>query len=89
MKNEGSEQTKTQVISQFGIWQRHGIWDSRRSAGRPDDHYHHDQLDETEGSFAPRVRSTLVGDLAVMRKAIDLYAVEHIGDFPTSAGGFA
>ncbi len=24
IKNEGSEQTKTEVISQFGIWQRHG-----------------------------------------------------------------
>ncbi len=25
--------------------------------------------------------SSLVADLSVMRKAIDLYAVEHIGDF--------
>ncbi len=33
--------------------------------------------------------SSLVADLSVMRKAIDLYTVEHIGDFPTSAGGFA
>ena len=33
--------------------------------------------------------SSLVADLSVMRKAIDLYTVEHIGDVPTSAAGFA
>ncbi|MHC4109172.1 MAG: prepilin-type N-terminal cleavage/methylation domain-containing protein [Planctomycetota bacterium] len=33
--------------------------------------------------------SVVIADLAVMRNAIDLYMVEHIGDFPTSAGSFA
>ena len=33
--------------------------------------------------------SAVIADLAVMRNAIDLYTVEHIGDIPTSAESFA
>ncbi len=32
--------------------------------------------------------AAVVADLAVMRNAIDLFTVEHIGDLPTSAASF-
>ena len=32
--------------------------------------------------------AALRADLAVMRRAIDMYTAEHVGDFPTSAAAF-
>ncbi len=32
--------------------------------------------------------SALIGDLAVMRRPIDMYTAEHVGDFPTSPAAF-
>jgi len=32
--------------------------------------------------------AALIGDLAVMRRAIDMYTAEHVGEFPISAAAF-